>query len=107
MKILLDENLPRTLKTDFGNEHQVKTVREMGWNGKKNGELMGLINANGFDIFVTIDQNLRFQQNLIKYNFSVFLLMSFSNRRENLQPLIYKIVDRIKLGEYSKLTEIS
>ncbi len=43
MKILLDENLPKKLKVDFGTEHEVKTVRDMGWLGKKNGELLGLI----------------------------------------------------------------
>ena len=43
MKILLDENLPKKLKADFGIEHEVKTVRDMGWLGKKNGELLGLI----------------------------------------------------------------
>lgn len=107
MKILLDENLPRTIKTDFGVNHQVKTVREMAWNGKRNGELLGLIASNGFDIFITIDQNLRYQQNLSKYDFSIFLLVSYSNRRETLQPLIYKIVNRIQAGDYSKLNEIS
>ena len=43
MKILLDENLPKKLKADFGTEHEVKMVRDMGWLGKKNGELLGLI----------------------------------------------------------------
>ena len=59
MKILLDENLPWKLKLDFGIEHEVKTVRDMGWLGKKNGELLGLIVFNGFDYFVTVDKNLR------------------------------------------------
>ncbi|MGI8635354.1 MAG: DUF433 domain-containing protein [Segetibacter sp.] len=43
MKILLDENLPKQLKADFGPDYEVKTVRGMGWLGKKNGELLGLI----------------------------------------------------------------
>ena len=43
MKILLDENLPRQLKADFGPDYDLKTVRDMGWLGKKNGELLGLI----------------------------------------------------------------
>lgn len=42
MKILLDENLPKQLKTDFGPDYDVKTVRDIGWLGKKNGELLGL-----------------------------------------------------------------
>ena len=64
MKILLDESLPKQLKADFGVDFVVKTVRDMGWLGKKNGELLGLIVFNGFDFFVTIDKNLRYQQNL-------------------------------------------
>ena len=42
MRILLDENIPTKLKLDFGNEYEVKTVRDMNWLGKKNGELLGL-----------------------------------------------------------------
>ena len=53
MKILLDENLPRRLKADFGADFEVYTVRDMNWLGKKNGELLGLIVFNGFDIFIT------------------------------------------------------
>ena len=43
MKILLDESLPRKLRNDFGNEHDVWTVRDKGWLGKKNGELLKLM----------------------------------------------------------------
>ena len=73
MKILLDENLPRKLKADFGSSFVVKTVRDMNWLGTKNGELLKLIEANDFDFFVTIDKNLRHQQKLSKYPFSVLL----------------------------------
>jgi len=107
MKILLDENLPRKLKTDFGEGFEVKTVQEMNWLGKKNGELLGLIAFNGFDFFVTIDKNLRHQQNLDKFNITIFLLLAVNNRRETLQKLVEKIKDKIKNGEFSKLTEIS
>lgn len=60
MKILLDENLPRKLKSDFGANFEIKTVRDMGWLGKKNGELLDLISINEFDFFITIDKNLRY-----------------------------------------------
>lgn len=56
MKILLDENIPVKVRTDFGKEYEVKSVRDMGWLGKKNGELLGLIAFNGFDFFVTLDK---------------------------------------------------
>lgn len=107
MKILLDENLPRKLKADFGPGFDVKTVREMNWLGKKNGELLGLIAFNGFDIFVTIDKNLKNQQNLDKFNITIFLMLAVNNRRETLQKLVEKIKDKLKKGDYQKLTEIS
>ena len=51
MKILLDENLPKKLKITFAPEHEVFTVHEKNWNGKRNGELLGLMTLNGFDAF--------------------------------------------------------
>ena len=107
MKFLLDENLPRKLKSDFGADYQVNSVRDMGWLGKKNGELLGLMVFHGFDIFVTLDQNLQHQQNLEKFNISVFLLIAENNRRETLQKLVNKIKDTIKKGNFSNLTIIS
>src|SRR5215211_7581760 len=107
MKILLDENLPRKLKADFGDDFEVKTVRDMGWLGKKNGELLGLIVFNGFDFFVTIDKNLRFQQNLDRIELKIFLLLAIDNRRETLQVLVAKIKDKITEGNLQKLNEVS
>ncbi|MEJ7736092.1 MAG: DUF5615 family PIN-like protein [Chitinophagaceae bacterium] len=64
MKILLDESLPRKLRNDFGFGHEVWAVRDMGWLGKKNGELLKLVKENNFEIFITVDQNLPYQQNI-------------------------------------------
>ncbi len=107
MKILLDENLPRKLKADFGHDYEVKTVRDMSWLGKKNGELLGLIVFNGFDFFVSIDKNLRYQQNLAKFDITIFLLIAINNRRETLQKLVEKVKQKIQSGQYQKFTEIS
>jgi predicted nuclease of predicted toxin-antitoxin system len=107
MKILLDENLPKQLKADFGIDYDVKSVRDMGWLGKKNGELLGLIVFNGFDFFVTIDKNLRYQQNLDRIDLKIFLLLAANNRRETLQALVEKIKHRIKEGNLQKINEIS
>jgi hypothetical protein len=107
MKILLDENLPRKLKADFGAGFEVHTVRDMNWLGKKNGELPGLIVLNGFDIFITLDKNLRYQQNLDKFPISIFLLLVFNNRLQTLQKHIGKVKERIASNNYTKLNEIS
>lgn len=61
-RVLLDECLPKRLKREFI-DCAVSTVPEMGWAGKKNGELMKVAHAQ-FDVFVTADQNLQYQQNL-------------------------------------------
>ena len=66
MKVLLDENLPKTLKKDFP-EHEIYTVRDKGLNSKKNGELIRLMLDEGFDTLITFDQNVQHQQNLDKY----------------------------------------
>ena len=107
MKILLDENLPKQLKADFGIDYDVKTVRDMGWLGKKNGELLGLIVFNGFDFFVTIDKNLRYQQNLDRSELKIFLLLAVNNRRETLQLLVEKIKEKIKEDNLQKINEVS
>ncbi len=107
MKILLDENLPKQLKADFGPDYEVKTVRDMGWLGKKNGELLGLIIFNGFDFFVTIDKNLRYQQNLNRIELKIFLLLAINNRKQTLQILVEKIKDKIKEGKLEKINEVS
>ncbi len=106
MKILLDENLPKQLKVDFGSDYDVKTVRDMGWLGKKNGELLGLVVFNGFDFFVTLDKNLRYQQNLDRIELKIFLLLAPNNRRETLQTLVVRIKDRIKKGNLQKVNEV-
>ena len=78
----------------------------MGWLGKKNGELLGLVVFNGFDFFVTIDKNLRHQQNLDRIELKIFVLLAVNNRRETLQALVEKIKDRIKEGNLQKVNEI-
>ncbi|WP_205501445.1 DUF5615 family PIN-like protein [Rufibacter psychrotolerans] len=87
MKLLLDENLPKRLKLDF-EEHEIYTVRDKGWNGKKNGELMQLLLAEGFDAFLTFDRNLQFQQNLTKFAVPVLVLAAPDNTYITLKALV-------------------
>jgi len=63
VRILLDECLPRRLKRDLTG-HIARTVQEMGWAGTRNGDLLALA-ANDFDVFLTVDRNLSFQQHLL------------------------------------------
>lgn len=90
MKLLLDENLPKRLKQDFP-EHEVFTVRELGWNGITNGDLLKLMLEDGIDFLMTFDKNLQHQQNFAKYPVSVIVLTAASNQYINLKPLVESI----------------
>ena len=91
MKILLDENLPIKLRVDFGENHEVYTVQYMGWSGKKNGELLGLMVFHGFDALVTLDKNIQFQQNIEKFPVRYFILNANENKIGTLQPYIAEL----------------
>ena len=100
MKVLLDECVPRKLKAEIAN-HEVSTVTENGWSGLKNGELLGLAEAE-FDVFLTTDQNLSFQQNLPRFNIGVVVLAARNTRFKTLVqslPAILEALDQVKPGE--------
>lgn len=98
MKLLLDENLPYKLKYRLIENFEALTVSDMGWNGKKNGELMALILENNFDILLTSDKNLSYQQNLKKYDFPIFVIDSPDNRYSTLVEYI-PLIKRALEGE--------
>ena len=85
MRILLDEDLPRRLAAVLVG-HDVSTVQHSGWTGTKNGKLLGLAAAE-FDVFLTMDRNLEFQQNLNTLPIAVLVVEAVSNRMEHLVPL--------------------
>lgn len=91
MKLLLDENLPKRLKRDFS-EHEIYTVRDRGWNGITNGELLRLMIGESFEAFFTFDKNLQHQQNFRKYSIPVLVL----NADENTYATLQKLVPAIK-----------
>ncbi len=86
MRILLDESLPRRLKSEFAG-HEVTTVVECGWSGEKNGNLLAMASAR-FDLFITADQNLQFQQNLAALPLAIIVLVAQDSRFETLRPLV-------------------
>lgn len=100
MKILLDESLPRKLKYDFEEGHEVRTVRDMGWLGKKNGELLKLMTDNSFKLFVTVDKNLPYQQNLQKLPLTIIVLCAKNNTLETLKLLIPKYFSGLQKAIY-------
>lgn len=89
MRVLLDECLPYKLKQEFKG-HEVTTVPELGWSGKSNGELIRLAGSS-FDVFLTVDQNIWYQQNLSGAKIAVVTSVADSNRWESLLPLLPQI----------------
>lgn len=107
MRILLDENMPAKVNYNFGEGHEVYTVQEMKWLGKKNGELLGLAAFNGFDIFITLDRNLKYQQNLDKVGLRFIVLVAKNNKPETIQLFVEKIKALLLNGsDLPKLTEL-
>ena len=90
MRLLLDENLPKRLKLDFP-RHDVYIVWERQWNGIKDGVLLKLMLADGFQALLTFDKNLQHQQNLDKYTLTVFVLNAPINTYAELTKLSAQI----------------
>ena len=86
MRILLDESLPHDLAPLISGHH-VSTVQDEGWSSVKNGKLLALA-ATKFDVFITADRNLEFQQNLAKLPLAVVVLIARKNRIQDLEPLL-------------------
>ena len=83
-RVLLDECIDRRFRSHI-KEHDVRTVPEMRWAGSRNGDLLKMA-AEEFDVFVTVDQNLYFQQNLRDLPIAVVVLRAASNRLPDLLP---------------------
>lgn len=101
MKILLDECVTKHLKP-FLSEHEVVTVREMGWSGIKNGKLLMLCVENQFEILITIDKNLQYQQNIDKYTVTIVILNSSTSKVEDLKEFIPSLLININTFEKCK-----
>ena len=104
MRLLLDEQMPRRLK-GLLTGHEVWTVRDMGWNGKSNGELLALARYE-FDAFVTLDRNLEYQQNITEIDIPIVLLIPKRSDIEHLTPLIPRILEVINDLERGKVIHI-
>jgi predicted nuclease of predicted toxin-antitoxin system len=94
MKILIDENLPRKLAAHLEG-HECRTVFECGWSGKKNGELLALADPQ-FDVLLTLDKNLPFQQDLDSVGIAVLIIRARSNRIQDLLPVIPDCLTALK-----------
>ena len=90
-KVLLDECVDRGLANEITG-HEVRTVPDSGWASFKNGALLSRAQAE-FDVFITTDRNLMFQQNLPKFDIAVIVLAGRTNRLRDLLPLVPRLLD--------------
>jgi hypothetical protein len=90
VKVLIDECIDWRLSRDIVG-HDVKTARQMGWSTIENGKLLALAAAS-FDVFVTVDRNLSFQQSMSSLGIAVVVLRARTNRLSDLQPLVPQLL---------------
>ena len=93
MRILLDECVPRRLKRHFRDRGLVLTVTDAGLSGYKNGQLLRRI-AGDFNIFITIDKSIQYQQNLASFDISFALLRVTTNDISDIEPLLPRLFAR-------------
>ena len=88
MRLLLDESVPRPLRTSFPAAYEVRTVPDMGWAGTGNGALLRLAADSGFDALLTVDRGFAHQHNLDDLPLPVVIMLAASNRPDDLRPLV-------------------
>jgi hypothetical protein len=94
VKVLLDECIDWRLSRDIVG-HDIRTARQMGWGAIENGELL-LRATENFDVFITVDRNLSFQQNLGSFPIAVIVLQARTNRLADLKPLVPRLLAAIE-----------
>ena len=104
MRVLLDECVPRALRDQISG-HDVTTATEAGWAGVKNGELLRLA-ARRFDVLLTVDRNLEYQQNFSAAAIAVIVMHAPSNDIVVLQPLMQQVLEAIPRAQRGKVTNI-
>jgi hypothetical protein len=104
LKVLLDECVDRRLARELAS-FEVRTVAELGWAGIANGELLRRA-ALEFEVFLTVDRNLPFQQHLAQYQIAVILVEAVSNRLSDLVKLVPRIVEVIPTAPGGTVTRV-
>jgi len=95
MKVLLDENLPHALRRELLG-HDVFTVQYLGWSGLKNGALLARAAASGFEVMVTLDNNVPYQQNIAALPLAVIVLSVPSSDIDDLRPIVPRLLKALQ-----------
>jgi predicted nuclease of predicted toxin-antitoxin system len=102
VRVLLDGNLPRKLARLLSG-HDVRTIHQEGWSNLSNGALLSAA-AGKYDVFLTLDQNLSYQQNLHDRPLAVIVLHARSNRLEHIEPFVPAILHAIPTAPKGQAT---
>jgi hypothetical protein len=104
MKILFDQGTPVPLRRHL-REHEVATAAEMAWSQLTNGELLAAASEAGFEVLVTTDQNLRYQQDLKERTIAVVVLMTTSWPRISKQAdEVAAAIEGVGSGDYIEVS---
>lgn len=104
MRILLDECIDWRLMRDLDN-HDVKSVRQMGWLEFKNGNLLAVAQQH-FDAFITVDRNLKYQNYISQLDLAILVLVSRRNKLEFLRALAPEILEALGVARPGTIREI-
>jgi hypothetical protein len=103
MRVLFDQGTPKPIKR-YLPLHEVHTAWEMGWSEIENGELLRLAEQNGFELLITTDTNLKYQQNLAQRRVSLVVLLATD--WQLIEPQIFLVVqgiERVAVGSYEEI----
>ena len=103
-RVLFDEDVPRPLRRDLPG-FEIQTVVEAGWSGIKNGELLRRADEV-FDVFLTADRNLPFQQNISKLRLGIVVLATGSTKHDALRPFAAQIriaLETVRPGQFLRI----
>jgi predicted Fe-Mo cluster-binding NifX family protein len=105
MRVLLDECVPKRLGRELAG-HDVRTVPQEGWSGKKNGELLALMSDAGFDVLLTVDQGISHQQNLKAAGVAVVVMFGASNQLADLIRLAPGVLSALETVQPGEVVEV-
>ena len=105
MRLLLDESVTWALRPLLMGEHEVVTVRYVGWSGKRNGELLTLA-QNEFDVIITADQSIPYQQRITEADVAVVVLVARTNGINDLKPLVPELLKRLDVLKRGEIVRI-
>lgn len=106
MRVLIDQCLPRPLAAELAG-HEATTVRAQRWLGLRNGVLLRAAVEAGFQVFITNDSSIEFQQNVKKIGIGVIAIVGVRNRIQDLRPLIPEILESLAVIESGQVITIA